>query len=69
MKRVNSAGIKREHILGLMMEDGFGPDEVIAHAKEYASSITGTRPSRTAILRVERIARGIIRDTKTGELK
>ena len=64
MKQVNSAGIKREHVLGLMMEDGFGPDEVIAHAREYASSITETQPSRTAILRIKRIARGIIRDAR-----
>ena len=64
MKQVNSAGIKKGHVLELMMEDGFGPDEVIAHAKEYASSITRTRPSRTAILHIKRIARGIIRDAR-----
>jgi len=60
----NSAGIKRQHVLDLMMEDGFGPDEVIEHAAEYAKVITGTRPSTTAVTRVQQIARAIINEVR-----
>ena len=67
MKHVNSKNIRKGHVLELMMEDGFGPDEVLAYAEEYASTITGTRPSRTAIIRIKRIARGLLRDARRGK--
>ena len=64
MKQVNSAGIKKEHVFELMMEDGNGPDEVLGMAEEYARAITRTKPSRTAVDRVKRHARAIIREAR-----
>ncbi len=56
----NSAEITQEHVQKLMMEDGFGPEDVLNHANKYAAAITGTSPSRTAAARIRAIARGMI---------
>ena len=60
----NSAGIKLEHVTNLMMEDGYGPEDVIAHAEEYAELITGTKPSNTAVARVQAIGRSILNNVR-----
>lgn len=58
--QVNSAQIKRDHVLALMMEDGFGPDEVLANAAVYAKELTGRHQSPTAMRRIAQIARSLI---------
>lgn len=60
---VNTKQITRPLILQLMLEDGFGPDEVLGHSKVYAKELTGNT-SPTAVAIVERHARGIIREAK-----
>ncbi len=64
---INSAGIKRQHVLELMLRDGFGPDEVIDHAAEYAKEITGTRPSKTAVTRIQQISRAILNEVRASQ--
>jgi hypothetical protein len=56
----NSAQFEEEDVLGQMMIDGFGPDEVLDHAQEYAIAITGNA-SPTSVEKVRRIARRILR--------
>lgn len=54
---MNSAQIKRDHVLTLMFKDGFGPDEALAHVDDYCRELTGTKPSPSARAVVARFIR------------
>lgn len=58
--KINSAQINRDHVLALMMEDGFGPDEVLANVAVYAREITGHNPTPTAMRRIAQIACSLV---------
>jgi len=58
---MNTREITRDAVMNLMMEDGFGPDEVMEHTADYSIALTG-HDTPTGRLRVKQIANGILRE-------
>lgn len=52
-------------VQSLMMTDGFGPDEVLAHTASYSVAIFGN-DTKTGRLRIKECAQRMLREARKG---